>query len=417
MMWVVLLALVVAAACAVCLDDRVWPVGLALVLALLPSAQMPVLGVSLLLVACAGVWLARPLPSSLRDRPGWIEVLAGALVAVSFFPLAGHGLSVVAVSDYVRWAAATLVVLALWRLSEGDLARVARVFACGLAVTATLAMLGLVTALAGVGGALGRFAVLAYAGSAPVVAVTSGGTFVRLAGPFGHPNSAAFAFAVGIILGAVYLRGSVRTLTVVVLVAATGLTLSRAGLAGLVLSVVVFVMLARGHRGARLAIGGGAAAMAGLVLSVGSVRARIGDSFGAFDPGTADRWRALSSFHHDMAGHWWLGRGFGAPEFVDPLVASQANLASNALLHTVLRGGLVPGLVLAALAVTALVAAWRHLRSGQLERTLLGAGTIGLILIPLQLDVPVVTFAPITAVFALLLAVLSRVSSPGEGDS
>jgi multisubunit Na+/H+ antiporter MnhF subunit len=144
------------------------------------------------------------------------------------------------------------------------------------------------------------------------------------------------------------------------------------------------------------------------LFAVPAVRTRLSNSFGANDQGSSARWDAFRIFPGQMSGHWLLGRGFGAPELTNATAAAATNYVANAPLLTVYRGGVVVGLAFTALMLTAGLHAWRLLRGSRFETVVVGAGYLGVMLVALQLDFPVVTLSPATLTFALLLAFVAR---------
>lgn len=360
-------------------------IGFALVVSLVPFARTPVDAIPLALVACAGLWAALATRVRTWPKPGVIEGLSLALVVAAGFSAVGHGFGDSGFSDFVRWVAAIAVVYPLRALTAAELTTVVRVFVAGC-VGATVMGLR----------------------STDRTVETSAGEAGRLVGPFVDPNVAGMVITVGLVLAVAFLRGPLRVAASLVLMLGVTLTLSRSALGSVAVAVVLVVLVGRVSMRTRIAVTSlGAVGAAGL-LAVPSTRARLLDSFGAYDIGSAARWEALRNLPSDLAGQWWLGLGFGAPEFTDPTVSATTNFAANAVLHAALRGGVVVGLVFLALLVAAGVIAWRRLRTGTPEGVVVGAGVLGLLLVALQLDVPVVTVPPVTAVFSLLLAVVAH---------
>lgn len=378
----------------------------ALVISMMPFVGTPVAAVPLSLLTCAGLWVG--LATRRRDwpAPGAVEGLSLALVVVGTISALGHGFGESGLSDLVRWVAAVAVVYPLRALSARELATVARVFVAGC-VVATLSGFAV---LAGMGRSLGSLNPLGYEADDPALRAirTSAGVTGRLIGPYVDPNVAGFMLTIGLVLAVAFLRGGWRVAASLLLLGGIVLTLSRSAWGSVAVAVVLVVLASRLGTRARTMVLAMSALGAVATLAVPAVRARLLDSFGSYDIGSAARWEALRDFPSDLAGQWWLGLGFGAPEFTDPEVASTTNYAAHAVLHTMLRTGVVSGLVFLALLVVVGVLAWRLLRSDDVAAVAVGAGTLGLLLVALQLDVPVVTAAPLTAVFSMLVAVVSH---------
>jgi hypothetical protein len=147
---------------------------------------------------------------------------------------------------------------------------------------------------------------------------------------------------------------------------------------------------------------------ASALLLIPAVQNRLLASFGKFDQGTTDRVDALRDFPKLMDGHWLFGLGWGRLEFRDGDVTVAVNYVANSPLLTVYRGGVIVGIVFVVLLLIALISAWRGLRSGNLGLGIVGGGFVGFVAVALQVDFPVVTIPPVTALFSLLLAALPR---------
>lgn len=367
---------------------------------LLPTVGTPVAAVPLLLVLCGLPWLVL----IARDGPwlplSWLDGLVAVVAFLSLLLVVAHGPTTSTISDYVRWAAAASVIYPLRTLDRADFAVVARAFALCAAAGGFLGMLEVAT-----GSPLGlRDAGLMWIGEAPVSTVTTGDAVVgRVTGPWDDPNAAGFVLAVGVILAVVFLRGWVRIGATGLLGVALLFTLSRASIGSIAAAVVLAAVVGRVRW---VAVVGGLGALWALGIPV--IRDRIAGSFGVGDVGFAARTEALMSWRTDAAGHWWLGIGVGAPEFSDPALAYTTNFVANTPLYLVLQRGLVVAIVYAAWLVAIGIAAWALLHRPEVERVLLGAGTLGLVLVGLQLDVPVVTLPPVTAAFSVLVAAVAK---------
>lgn len=363
--------------------------------------------VPLSLLCCASLW-ALPLVRNRWPALSWSDGLTAVIGIATLASWAAHGFGHVPTSEMLRWAVAAGAVYPLRSLHAHELRLCARVFACATAAGAVSGYLALVngtwaTALSTLGYGAYEFG----QGTARIVE-TSGGWIPRLIGPYADPNIAAFILTVGLILAMAFFSGPQRIVLTFVLGAAIILTLSRTCIASCAVAVMLYVAFARGQRRPRLLAGAvGVIAVVNALLTP-VLRNRFLESFGSYDIGSAARLSALRSFASDLSGHVWLGYGPGADRFSDPAITFWANPAANGVLYLLLQRGLVAGAALAALFACAAVAGWRLLRSTHLAAAALGAGTLGLMLVAVQLDIVVVAIPPATGVIALLLAVLTH---------
>ena len=129
-------------------------------------------------------------------------------------------------------------------------------------------------------------------------------------------------------------------------------------------------------------------------------------SFGSDDTGASARKQALVDFPPMMVGKWWFGWGWGRAEFKDGSVAQQVNMPANVPLLTVYRAGIFSGLAMMAVLIIACAISYKLMRSNSLAYALYGSIVIGLVLVALQLDKPVVDIQPVTMTFSVLLAFL-----------
>lgn len=392
---------------------RVLLCGFALVLAVLPYADVPGTRIPVLLVLSLGIWVALMFLPGVDFRPGWVE--AGLLVwaAVAALSMVATGVSSDALEEYAAWLAATAVVVPV-RFLPPDVRRlVIRVFVAGCAVAAVIGI------------ALLRFdplglflARLSFAGYDPEGdnaqrVLGNEENALRLTGTFVEPNIAGLVLAVGLILAVATTRGPWRVLLVAVIGAGLLLTLSRAALATVAVAAVVLVIASGGRRRWAL-LSGGAVAAAG-ALAIPTVRERLFNSFGPNDTGSLARWLAIQDFPSQMEGHWWWGLGWAREEFRDFGLGVTVNYIANAPLLTIYRGGILVGLVGVGLLLAVLVRSLAATRRS-FHHAVLASGLVAFCLVALQVDFPVVTQAPATAVFSFLLGLSLQRPGPGEAD-
>lgn len=373
-----------------------------------PGIQTPVLGVSISFTLSAATWVALAVMPEVRHRVNWAAGLSAVLVGLAAFSFLGNPISTASISDFVRWSVTVAAVYPLSVLPTAALARVGRWFVYGCTAAAAFGI-----ALVSIdrdGTKLDALTIFGYSpnGGNGRFVFGEGGNIARLTSTYVDPNLGGFIMAVGLILGLALLRGRLRILCAGVLILAIALTLSRADIGAVAVAGVLLVLfsgLSPGIRRRLFTVGlvGGIA-----MLAVPAVRARLTNSFGENDRGSSARWEAFEIFPEQMSGHWLLGRGFGAPELTDAAAAAATNYVANAPLLTVYRGGVVVGIAFTVLMLTAALVAWRLLRRRAFEPAVVGAGYLGIMIVCLQLDFPVVTLSPATLAFALLLAFLAR---------
>jgi hypothetical protein len=381
---------------------------MALLLGAAPGVQTPVLGVSVAFVLSAAIWVALAVMPEVQHRVGWGAGLSAVLIGTAVFTLLGNPITGAAVSDFVRWSVTAAAIYPLSVLPGAYLARVGRWFVHGCTAAAAFGIV--LVAIDRDGSKLNKLTIFGYdpnGGNGRFV-FGANGNFARLTSTYVDPNLGGFLMAVGLILGLALLRGRLRVISAGILVVAIALTLSRADIGSVAVGGVVLVLFSHVSgriRGRLLTLGLGAGFA---MLAIPAIRSRLTNSFGANDRGSSARWDAFRIFPDQMAGHWILGRGFGAPELINANAAAATNYVANAPLLSVYRGGLVVGLAFTALMLTAGLHAWRLLRRTGFEPAVVGAGYVGIMLVALQLDFPVVTLSPATLAFSLLLAFLGR---------
>lgn len=389
--------------------------GFTLVLTVAPYMDVPRTELPVLLVACAAVWVAILFLPGVRVTIGWIEAGMLLLSAFALLSVLATGVSTDALIELAAWLAATAVVVPLRWVSPEALRTIARTFVSGCCVSGAV---GILVVIADPGGAmLARLAFLGYStggGNARQV-MSDDGNHSRLTGTFVEPNIAGLILLVGLLLAIVYLTNWQRAASVALIGAALLLTLSRAAIGSLILALFIMVLFSRAHR-FRLLLVGVASALASLAIP--DVRLRLFDSFGATDTGSIARIAAFQDFPNMVAGHWWWGLGWAREEFRTDL---SVNFVANMPLLHVYRAGLVFGLLVAVILVALTIRSLLVARRGTLAAAVLAPGLVGFIVVALQLDFPVVTQTPATAVFSVLVAFAMHRSSTerlvGEPES
>ncbi len=373
-----------------------------------PNVQTPVLGVSVAFVLSAAMWGALAVMPDVRHRVNWAAGLSAVLIGLAFFTFVGNPITGASVQDFVRWSVTAAAVYPLSVLSAPLLAQVGRWFVYGCTAAAAFGIALVVVDRDG--SLLDRLSVLGYSadGNNGRFVFGANGNFARLTSTYVDPNLGGLIMAVGLLLALALLRGRLRVISTGLLVLAIALTLSRADIGAVAVAailVVLFSGVSGRIRGRLLGLG----LVAGTaMLALPAIRSRLTNSFGSNDRGSSARWEAFEIFPDQMSGHWLLGRGFGAPELVDASAAAATNYVANAPLLTVYRGGLVVGLAFTVLMLTAALFGWRLMRGSAFEPAAVGAGYLGLMLVALQLDFPVVTISAATLAFAILLVFVSR---------
>lgn len=388
---------------------------MAFVLGAAPSTQTPGISVSVLFLLCGAVWVGLLTSPRRWIAPTWADGLVLVLIVASAFSWIGHVPSGASTSDFVRWATVSSIIYPLRTLSRREIVTVGRWFVAGCSAAAVLGIGLLASGNSTVFSSLGALGYDPEGFNDRLVVGPDGSLTPRLIATYIDPNIAGLVLGVGAILALALLRGWRRVAASGLLLLATALTLSRSVLGSMVVAGLVLVVFGglAGRVRLRLALVGVAGALA--ALSLGAVRSRLTNSFDPSDIGTNARRDALADWADTMRGSWILGKGFGSAEFTDATIASTTNYVANAPFVAMYRGGLVVGLVFVVLLLVGLRMAWRMVRSDSFETAVVGAGFIGLTLVALQLDFPVVTLLPAIAVFMLLLAFMSHPTALPRG--
>lgn len=383
--------------------------GLAVLLAFLPFGVVPGSSVPLVFMAsvCVG-FAALMLPRAQASRYSVLDWAVVFMLAMGAFSAAVTYVSPVDLTELSKWLVAGSVTLSLRRLSEAQRNSFGRTYVYTSTAAAAFALLSL--AFDGGGAMMRPFAVFGYvAGNETLRYVYDGDEQTRrLTGTYVDPNAGGLFLLLAIFLALALLAGWRRLLALAVLGTALTLTLSRAAIFSVVVALLLYLAMKNMQVHGRMKfltvmVLGLAAASA-----IPEVQERVFDSFGKNDSGSEARQEALENFPRHVADHWVFGLGWGRPEFRDADVGWAVNYVANAPLLSIYRGGLVAGLAFWAVLLIGLYLSFRALRHRRADFGFLGAGFIGLVLVALQLDFPVVTIAPVTTVLSIYLAFLPR---------
>ena len=388
----------------------------AVVLGALPFGTLP--GFPLPLVLLLGVSIGATaivqLPQQRKDAPFTaLEWAAVVLIVVSAASMLVNLTSGFDVSEFAKWLIATSALLSLGRLNASAIRTVGRSFVVGSAAAAVFALVLLVFDPSG-----SRLSLLSFFGYGTTgddnlrYVFDASGATVRLTGTYVDPNIGGLFLFVALLLAMACFRGVLRIGFVALLGVSMALTLSRAAIFSTLVAILVLFAVQNLTFGKKLRVFTVLAVGASALLLIPAVQNRLLASFGKFDRGSTDRVDALRDFPKLMDGHWLFGLGWGRLEFRDSAAGIAVNYVANSPLLTVYRGGVIVGLAFVALLIVALIASWRGLRSGNLGLGVVGAGFVGFAAVALQVDFPVVTIPPVTALFSLLLAVLPRSQDP-----
>ncbi|GAB2642160.1 hypothetical protein GCM10027169_07920 [Gordonia jinhuaensis] len=382
---------------------------LGFLMACLANASIPGAGMSFGFVLTLLAWVAVLTHPVTHKRIHSMEIAVLALVIASFVATLVSAQNKHDVKLFLTWTVATSLVFLLLRLSSRDLLLFGRAFTLG---TVAAALFGLfMLAFDKQGTLLNHLWFLGY-GTGP----DSGGTnlryylgadgtqAVRLSGTYIDPNAGGIFLFIGLGLSLALYRGTTRVVFSVVIAVAMLATLSRSAIAATVVAAIILVLFHRMRTASRTNLVIGMVVCAAAALSVPTVAERLLSSFGSSDKGSADRGSALAEYPSQMAGHWWFGRPWASPEFVDAKVNYQTNFVANSPLLSTYRGGVFVGLAFTAVLIVGILVAARRVRHRRFEVALLGAGFISFAITALQLDYPVVTLTPVTAVFSMFIA-------------
>lgn len=328
------------------------------------------------------------------------------LLAVSALSLIMTFTGIGDVLAFIRWGLAVSITLVV--LAANDLLRraVLQAFVYGVTFGAALALGMLVFDPAGQ--LLNSLQIIGYGDSSRVGNLRTvdidGQSLTRISGLYVDPNVAALFILFALGIAGAQLRGWVRLTVVLVLGVATVATLSRGAIGALLIGVVFVLVISRRSAGAKLAaVAAGALAVSALYW-VPFIRDRLFDSFDTRTVGVSDRVSALENYPTQMADTWGFGRGWNLREFSDAAYGYTLNHVANTPLLIVWRAGILPGLVFVFLLLLVLVQAVRATRAAPGGADIAVAAYAGTIFFAFQVDFPVVTMAPLTLAFGLLVA-------------
>ncbi len=375
--------------------------------AVLPGFPLPL--VLLLAVAAGGATLLHLPRGTGRFTPiEWLWVVYIIVSTISVVVTLSTGYDV---TEFLKWLIASSVFLSLARLPRPDLYAVGRTYVWAAAAGGAFGLVLLFFDRSGT--VINSLGFLGYGSDGDNLRYVFGdqGATVRLTGTYVDPNAGGLFLAVGFALAVALLRGPSRWVAVGVLGTALGATQSRAAIFSVIVAVLGYFAFSNIRFGGRLKVLGFILAGAALAFSIPAIQNRILQTFDSEDVGANARLDALEQFPHQMEGAWLFGLGWGRIEFRDGSAGMAVNHVANAPLLTVYRGGVLVGLLFCLVLLAGILLAYRGLRENGNRLAFVGAVFVGLTLVALQLDFPIVTISPVATVFALLLAFLPR---PGE---
>jgi hypothetical protein len=369
-------------------------------LGFVPYLDIPGTNVPVLLALAVGTWVALAFLPGVQFRPGWCEWWVLSLAAAALLSVVATDRSVQSLTELVAWVAATAIVVPVRFLPPLARATMVRVFVLSSAAASLLGILLVWIDPDGV--LLSRLAFAGYSNAGTNVQRVAGTETLttRLTGTFVEPNIAGLILAIGLLLAVGYFRGPMRVLLVVVVGTGLMLTLSRAAIATVVVAGVLLVVRSGGTRRLGLLMSGTLASVG--ALTIPGVRSRLFDSFGPSDTGTIVRDLAFQQFPLAMEGHWLWGVGWAREEFRDASLGRIVNFVANAPLLTIYRGGLILGALAIAALVVLVITSWAAAKRS-FEDAVVCCGVIGMVLVAMQLDFPVVVQVPATVAFSFLV--------------
>jgi len=381
--------------------------GMAIAIGFMPFGYFPGVNVPLYLPFAAGAVLAAAVHPSDRKGLSPLEVTVLALVVTSGIAMLVNAKNLVDYGEYVKWSIATLVIVALLKLSPDNMAKVGR---CYVYAATANALFGILFVTVDRNNRLMRiFYPFGYgrAETTRFVFSDEGQTKqIRLGGLWVDPNAAGIGLVVAFALAVALLSGHIRVIVALILAAAIGLSLSRAALfsvvVGIVLAFLFHTMRAR-DRQVMLGLIGLAAVVAMLTPPV---RNRLLMSFGSDDTGSSARMDALRAWPGQMSGHWVFGLGWGRREFKDGVYAFQLNFVANGPLITIYRAGVIVGALFILMVLIGCYLSYRAIRSDSFGEALYGGCFIGFAVVALQLDHPIVTTPQSTVAYSFFVAYL-----------
>lgn len=391
---------------------------LALGLSALPFGVLPGTPIPLTLLLTVSAAMAAILqpwePAARVPAMAWYII---ALMVVGGISLAVTYTGILDLAEFVKWVVATSAGLSVLRLNGPDRVSFGRLYVYGSVAAAAFGLFGVVVDKSGQ--SMKLLSVFGYQSGESTLRFVFGSIeqSTRLTGTYVDPNAAGLFLYVALFLALALFRGPWRVIFVVILAAALAMTLSRAAIFSAIVALLVFFAFQSMKLSGRIKTFGVGAAACAALFAVPDVQNRIFDSFGSSDAGSTARSEALANFPAHMEGHWLFGLGWGRTEFRDAEAGFIVNHVANAPLLSIYRGGLVTGLVFCALLILGLVLAVKGLRRADPGAGFVGAAFIGMVLVALQLDFPVITIPPVATVFAVLLGFLPRSADMATSES
>ncbi|MBJ7289143.1 O-antigen ligase domain-containing protein [Williamsia sp.] len=384
---------------------------------LFPAGYLPGVHVPMVFSLAMGFLLATLVHPVENKKISTMEWFVIALLLMSFLSLVVTAGSPVDIMEFVKWAAAVSLVIALMRLPRSQVFRFGQVYVCATTLSGLLAM-GIVFGDPA-GKVLKSLSILGYGTEAESTRYVYSGDkpTARLAGTFLDPNAAGIGILVALLICVIVFAGWTRFVLGGILLVCLILTLSRASLFALVFGVVM--MLVFQSLSVRQRTGIIATFVLGFcaALSVPQIRNRLLTSFSSQDTGSSARLDAIRDFPGALTGRWIFGRGWGLPEFKDPALAFTTNFVANAPLLSVYRGGVLVGITFVIGMLYSCTLGYRCLRSDQWNLGLYGGSFIGFFLITMQLDIGTVTIPVSTAGLSFLLVFLIHASDMAKESS
>lgn len=375
----------------------------------IPFGIVPGAGQPIVLILAMAVWIAVLIHPIAVTRTSPMEITVGVLVITSLISVIITADGKIHWVEFGKWLIATSLVFALLRLSHRDLRLFGLTFIYGVGSAATFALL--VFFLDKAGTTMNYLSFIGYGRTGTIGThlrfyVLENSTVVRLTGTYVDPNAAGIFLFVGLALATAMLRGWQRLIIGGVILGALIVTLSRSAIFSAVIALLLFLIFQKVSTTMKLSTIALAIVGAAGAMTVPAIYGRIINSFSSSDKGTADRADALVNYLQSMTGSWWFGKGWGIREFTDEVVGYETNYVANSPLLTIYRGGIFVGIAFIALLIAGAVLFFRRSRSKPWEVGVLGAAFVGFALVGLQLDFPIVTHAPMTMAFSVLVAFL-----------
>jgi hypothetical protein len=366
---------------------------LAVVLGAVPLATVPGFGQPVVLVLAAAMWCAVLVHPIADTRTSPLELSIGVLVLTSLCALAVTLSATRDVTEFIKWLVATSMVFALLRLDRDELRAFGRFFVYG---SFAGALFGLFAFFFDDTGALvGRLAVIG------ISRMGDTGGIPRLTGTYVEPNAAGIFLMIALAMAVALFRGSQRLVIAGVILAALICTLSRSAIFSVIVAVIFLLIFQFMSIGRRMAISTTLAVACAAGMVVPLIYNRITGTFK--DRGSLDRAQSLTEFTNNMSGSWWFGKGWGLPEFITGAAAFRSNHVANSPLLSIYRGGVFVGAAFIVVLVLGMVVAYRNVYRSPWESAVIGAVFVGFTLVGLQLDFPVVTHAPVTMAWSVLI--------------